>query len=180
MAVSDQAKHIQSDKTKKEKKKSSKPKPKGRPSKFNPKFCKGLIAHMSKGFSFETYAWKINVNQDTLHEWVKNHADFSEAKAVAVIANLYYYENVGIRMMNGKIKRANFMAWFVNMRNRHKWHNNTAVTLRPGQAHPDGLNNKPQIIITLPSNGREAVKEIDVTPKQSEIVIDADKEKETT
>ena len=41
-----------------------------------------LVEHMEKGYTFESFAGVISVNQDTLHEWKKRHPDFSEAYSI--------------------------------------------------------------------------------------------------
>lgn len=106
-------------------KKSSKakpePKPVGRPSKYEPKFCQMLIDHMAGGLSFESFAAVIKVNQDSLHEWVKVYTEFSEAKKVAWAQNQLFYEKMGVAGMAGKIPGFNSTTWIFNMKNRFKW-----------------------------------------------------------
>lgn len=54
----------------------------GRPTKYRPEYCQMLIEHMSGGLSFETFAGVVEVNPDSLYEWMKVHKAFSEAAAV--------------------------------------------------------------------------------------------------
>lgn len=118
-------------KNKSEESKADAPKP-GRPSKYKPEYCQQLIAHMTTGLSFDSFAAVIDVNQDTLHEWVKVHPDFSEAKKEAYSKNLLFWENHGIEGLystteyddKGKptsSKSINATVWIFNMKNRHKW-----------------------------------------------------------
>lgn len=51
----------------------------GRPSKYDSKYCEQLIEHCSQGKTIRTFAYDIGVNQDTLYEWSSKHPDFSEA-----------------------------------------------------------------------------------------------------
>jgi hypothetical protein len=105
----------------------TKPKPKsqhlktGAPSKYKPEYCAQLIAHMTQGLSFETFAAVIKVNQDTLHEWAKVHPEFSEAKKEAWAQNQLFWERIGITGMAGKIANFNATVWIFNMKNRHRW-----------------------------------------------------------
>jgi transposase len=94
----------------------------GRPSKYEPQYCQALIKHMTEGLSFESFAAVIKVNQDTLHEWVKVHLEFSEAKKEAFSQNLLFWEKVGIEGLWGS-KESSFNAtvWIFSMKNRHKW-----------------------------------------------------------
>lgn len=105
--------------------------PVGRPSKYDPKFCDMLIEHMAEGYSFETFAAKIDVNQDTLHEWAKVHKDFSESKKIAFAKCQIFWERLGINhilnssekdeMGNSRSVSLNTGAWIFNMKNRFKW-----------------------------------------------------------
>ena len=52
----------------------------GRPTKYKPEYCQMLIDWMREGRSFYTFATVVEVNQDTLAEWVNVHIDFSDAK----------------------------------------------------------------------------------------------------
>jgi len=61
--------------------------PGGRPTKYKPEYCQGIIEFFLKPLQskkpelpfFSTYAREIKVNTDTLHEWKKVHPKFSEA-----------------------------------------------------------------------------------------------------
>lgn len=63
----------------------------------------------------------FHYSDKTLHEWVKVHAEFSEAKRQAYAKNLLFYEKLGLTDMAGKIKGFNATVWIFNMKNRHKW-----------------------------------------------------------
>lgn len=52
----------------------------GRPSKYDPEFCVQLIDHMKQGKSLRAFAAKVNVTEDTIHRWLKERRDFSEAR----------------------------------------------------------------------------------------------------
>lgn len=52
----------------------------GRPTKYRKEFCKQLIEHMAEGFSFESFAGTVDTHRAVVHEWVKRHEEFSEAK----------------------------------------------------------------------------------------------------
>lgn len=93
----------------------------GRPSKYKEEYNEQLIAHMSQGLSFETFAAVIDVNVDTLHEWAKVHPSFSDSKKVAFTKNQLFYERMGIAMMAGKIDKASAVVWIFNMKNRFGW-----------------------------------------------------------
>lgn len=102
----------------------------GRPTKYKEEYCDMLIEHMSKGFSFETFAAVIDVNQDTLHEWAKVNPIFSEAKKTAFLKCRYFWENIGIEgLWNEPLGRTlNTGVWVFNMKNRFKWSDRVEVS----------------------------------------------------
>ncbi len=120
----------------------------GAPSKYRPEYCDMLIAHMTEGFSFESFAGKISVCRDTLYEWAKCdaegkpliHAAFSDAKKIAAEKCLLYWEKQGIdglwtteqKSDDGytTTKKLNATVWLFNMKNRHGWRDNKDVNLQ--------------------------------------------------
>ena len=72
--------------------------PGGRPSKYDPRYCEMVIEDMSKGYSLTAFAGLIGVNRDTIHEWTKEHPEFSEAVTRAKAARLRNWEDVAIKM----------------------------------------------------------------------------------
>lgn len=95
--------------------------PTGRPSKYKPEYCQGIIDHMSKGLSFETYGAVVGVDRDTLYEWGKVHPAFSDAIKAAKEKGQLFWETVGMTGMSGRIKGFNAAVWIFNMKNRFKW-----------------------------------------------------------
>lgn len=51
----------------------------GRPTKYEARFCAMLIDHMAEGYSFDSFAGKVNICRDTLYEWRSKYPDFSYA-----------------------------------------------------------------------------------------------------
>lgn len=93
--------------------------PFGRPTLYKPEYCERLIGHMSNGLSFESFAAVIDVNRDTLYEWVKTHTDFSDAKKRATDKCLLWWEVEGINALNRKFYQP--AIWIFNVRNRFGW-----------------------------------------------------------
>lgn len=95
----------------------------GRPTKYDEKYNEMLIEHMAQGFSFESFAGVIEVNQDTLHEWKKVHPSFSEAKKIAFGKCQVFWEKIGIdgcwNTPDGP--NLNTGVWVFNMKNRFRW-----------------------------------------------------------
>ncbi|QOG21367.1 hypothetical protein [Bradyrhizobium sp. SEMIA] len=51
----------------------------GRPSEYRPEYCQLVIEKMREGISLGAFAGVVGVSRDTVYEWVKRHADFSDA-----------------------------------------------------------------------------------------------------
>jgi hypothetical protein len=84
---------------------------------------------MSGGLSFESFAGVINVNQDTLHEWVKVWPEFSEAKKLAFAKCQLWWEKVGISgLWSTKDSSFNTGVYCFNMKNRFKWTDKVEVS----------------------------------------------------
>ncbi len=95
----------------------------GRPTTYDPKYCKIILDRMSKGFSFESCAAPIGVHRDTLYEWCKVHDEFSDAKKKATELSRQFWEELAIKHITHtqKGKQLNSAIWIFNMKNRFGW-----------------------------------------------------------
>ena len=115
--------------------------PTGRPTKFKEEYCQMLIEHMALGFSFESFAGLISVNQDTLHEWCKVHAIFSEAKKLAFAKCQLFWEAIGMEgLWSTKERSLNTGNYVFQMKNRFKWTDRVEV------AAPEDPERKPLVL----------------------------------
>lgn len=102
--------------------------PRGQPSKYKPEYCEMLIEHMKAGKSFESFGAVLGTHWDTLYEWVKVHADFSEAKKIGKNYELQFWENIAthasigaplnIKGMPGKMNNPNPTLIIFSMKNK--------------------------------------------------------------
>jgi hypothetical protein len=126
----------------------------GRPAKYTDEFCDRLVEHMADGFSFESFGGIISVCKDTLYDWERTHENFSYAKKIGLQKNLLYWEELGKKGIKAEIPFFNAAVYIFTMKNRHKWTDKPEILL---QDKPKELeNNEPQVIVQIPSNGREA------------------------
>jgi hypothetical protein len=127
--------------------KAAKPKAKmGRPTKYEPIFCEMLIDHMSRGYSYESFAGKISTVRATLYNWEQIHSDFLDAKNVGVEKNLLFWEEQGIEGMHNQTikdedgmvvtKSINATVWIFNMKNRHKWRDKSEAEIAEEKDRP--------------------------------------------
>lgn len=75
-----------------------KPRPVGRPTKYEPRFCEMLVEDMAKGFSLTAFAGLIGVSRSTLNEWIEQFPEFSEAASRGKALRLRDWENVALEM----------------------------------------------------------------------------------
>jgi len=107
----------------------------GRPSKYKPEYDQMLIDHMASGLSFESFAGLIQVCEDTIYEWAKAHASFSEAKRQGFARNRLWWEQMGnahIVHTDSKFEsspKLNSTVYIFNMKNRFpkQWRDRTEV-----------------------------------------------------
>lgn len=98
----------------------------GQPSKYRPEYCNRLIKHMAEGFVFETFAAEIGVNRDTIYEWCRVHAAFSDAKKAGRELSYRWWMNVMRGNAVGKLKGNASSAIFV-MKNCFGWRDTQAI-----------------------------------------------------
>ena len=101
-------------------------------SKYEPKFCEQLIEHMSKGYSYESFAAIAKVNRSTLYDWEKSHPEWVTAKDEGFEQCLLWWESQGIQGLWSeteynekgkplKSRSINASLFIFNMKNRFKW-----------------------------------------------------------
>lgn len=96
----------------------------GRPSEYRAEYCQKLIDWMSEGRSFETFGTVVDVDDDTLNQWVIKHPAFAEAKAKAKVAERQWWETVARGAAAGKIKNSAQAVLIFSMKNKFPQHYN--------------------------------------------------------
>lgn len=98
----------------------------GQPTKYKEEYCQMLIDHMGEGFTFESFAAVINVNRDTLYQWCKDQAIFSDAKSQGRDKQLLYDEITLKDLVRGNLN-GSASAHIFKMKNCHRWVDRTEV-----------------------------------------------------
>lgn len=99
----------------------------GRPTKYKKEYCQMLEDYLAEGFGMESFASKINVNQDTLYEWCKKFPEFSESQKRGFSRGYERFEKIGQSGMVGKLPGFNVTAWIFWMKNRYGWRDRQEV-----------------------------------------------------
>ena len=115
----------------------------GRKSKFKQEYIQLIEQHLKSGYSYTSFASRLNIHIDTLYEWEKRFPEFSEAKKVGLMHAQSFWEDIGRDMaING-----NFNAWKFNMKNRFGWRDTPPEGIHVPQEVE--ILKKPKLIIQL-------------------------------
>jgi hypothetical protein len=75
----------------------------GRPSKYDPTFCDGIVEHCRDGSSLTSYAAAIGVCRDTITEWASAHEEFSLAvKRAKAVCAAWWEKTARTNAVDGK------------------------------------------------------------------------------
>ena len=66
--------------------------------KFQYKFCKDLVDHMTTGLSYASFAGVVGVNRDTLYQWEKRYPEWKLAKEIGWEKSRLYWDKRVLRM----------------------------------------------------------------------------------
>ena len=127
----------------------------GRPTKYESRFCEMVVEDMAKGYSLTAFAGLIGVNRDTLHQWAKEHPEFSDAVSRGKALRLRDWETVGLEMRKngGGPGGATITVFGLKNMGGDEWSDTsrTELTGKDGAPLPAA---SPVTIFALPDNGR--------------------------
>jgi hypothetical protein len=88
-----------------------------------------LIDHMSKGFSFESFAGIVETDRQTIYNWTDKHPEFFDAKKEAFEKSRVFWEEAALKgLWNDKDgPQLNNTIWIFNMKNRFGWKDKVEV-----------------------------------------------------
>ena len=115
----------------------------GAPTKWRDEFPQMLIEHMRQGKSLRSFAAKIGVSVETLNVWANDKPELSEAKKRGEALSFKWWEDMGMRAMQGKVKGFNPVVWIFAMKNRFGWRDQPPVEARDDVPEPT-LNYQPR------------------------------------
>jgi hypothetical protein len=73
----------------------------GRPSKYRPEYCEGIVEKMSRGFSAMAYAGSIRVSRQTIYQWAETVPEFNDALKEGISARVHFLEDGLLSPENG-------------------------------------------------------------------------------
>lgn len=119
------------------KKKTDKPNPEGRPTKYKPEFCELYIEHGKKGGFVEAFPaflhekTKVIVCQDTIYEWAKVHPEFSEAKKLGDAYCCKWWQEKAEDAAEGGVKGFPSGPWIFIAKNKFGWRDQLDLSTDP-------------------------------------------------
>src|SRR5262249_6036988 len=72
-----------------------------RPTDYRPEYCQTVIEVMSEGLSLTAFAGTIRQSRSIVYDWIKAHAEFSEAVTQARAARVLWLERKLLRSRKG-------------------------------------------------------------------------------
>lgn len=88
----------------------------GQPTKYKIEYCEQLEKHMARGYSFEAFASKLDVDRQTLYNWCALHQEFKEAKDKGTEKSRYRLERNLMRI--ARTNKGNVIASLFMLKNR--------------------------------------------------------------
>lgn len=101
--------------------------PAGRPSKYKSAYCKTAVEFLAQGYSVTALAGHIGVNRDTVFEWAKRHAEFSDALKRGQALAALWWEDVLRDVGKTGIGNASAAIFGVKNRSRAEWRDKQEV-----------------------------------------------------
>ena len=89
--------------------------------------CEEATKFMSQGFSKAEAAAHLGITRETLNQWEKGKAEFSDAIKEGENQSALWWAKMGMAGMTGKVPGFNAAIWIFNMKNRHGWADKTDV-----------------------------------------------------
>lgn len=92
---------------------------KGAPKKYDPKFCEEICLVAAGGGHIPAMMIKIGVkSKDTWYRWQKEYPEFKESVEYAELISQAFYEDLGLKAVQGKIKDFSATTYALLMNNK--------------------------------------------------------------
>ena len=87
-----------------------------------------VLAFLKKGYSRDVISAHLGITRNTLFKWEKEHPALAQAIEDGTVHSQLFWETLGIRAVQGRIKGFNATAWIFNMKNRFGWKDKTELS----------------------------------------------------
>lgn len=149
-----------------------------RPTKYKNEYCARLLEHMSKGYSYETFAAILEVSRQTLYDWEIRHPEFLDTKRKAQDKCQLWWEKQCIEGLYDQFEqnekgqsvlvrsKANPSLVIFNMKSRFRWRDNHEVLPEPKEIHDLDMNQKKLMLAKAQTAIEILKKEIESEEKE--------------
>lgn len=96
--------------------------------KYSPAICRTVIAFMKKGYSEKVVPAHLGIPQRIFLTWKNRYPELSDAVEEGKLHAQLWWETLGIKAAQGKVKNFNAACWNFNMKNRFNWKDRTEVS----------------------------------------------------
>lgn len=105
-----------------------------------------LIQHMADGLSFESFAGKCGISRETLYQWVNRHKEIADAKKIADVKGLLYFEEMGKRIYTSPSNLYNAAVFIFTLKNRYPqfYSEKPIPPFTEEESYPDPLDDLPK------------------------------------
>ena len=77
-------------------------------SEFQPEYCQMLVNHCSEGYSFQSFAARVNVLPEVIKEWIEKYPEFANARSIAEVRRKFFWEKKAIEDCSNKFSISTF------------------------------------------------------------------------
>jgi hypothetical protein len=106
---------------------------------------------MKKGYSFDSFGAEVGVSRDCLYDWVKRFPEFAEAKKMAELEGLKFWETLNVMGASGQKTRSNGkidgrqVQFTLQSRFRQQYPAVNKIIHEGSEEHPVVFQNKPDL-----------------------------------
>ena len=93
---------------------------------YSTDFCAMVVAHMSQGYSLESFAATISTSVSNVKKWREQFPEFDYACECGKAAQLFVHEKLGMTIT--RTGKGSGEVWKFLMKNQHKWADKVEVT----------------------------------------------------
>jgi transposase len=130
--------------------------PAGRPTKYDPAMCETVIKCGRDGKTLVGMADDLDINRETLNEWMKIHPEFSDAVKEGLQKSQAWWEDQGRIATFGGVDGFNATSYIFQMKNRFRadWNDTVKadLTSSDGSMTPHVIE---RVIVQAKPDGKE-------------------------
>lgn len=113
----------------------------GRPSKYKEEYKQKVVDFMKQGYSIAEICLELDISRTTFYNWCDENKEFLDTKKKGEDFSEGWWMKQGRE--NLKDKDFNYTGWYMNMKNRFKWADNSKQDIT---TNGKDVNSQPTIV----------------------------------